>query len=790
MSSVRRRKKSLSNADELSRENGEEPARLKMFGLTVEDMTYFFLLLVPFALSWAIGFFGFSSIFVVAITFFVYVIFFSKQKYNDRHRYLQQLLGTASIVADLNDAEKTEKLNEVRSRGIPTRLLSDSLFSNDQERAEWLNEIIYQLWPFISRMIHKILKETVEPTVRDLIPQLKISFQKIDLGEVAPRVVAIKVYPQSDGDDKNRIDIDCQVAWVSSAEINVGILGNQAKIEQLMFFGKMRISLSPLMSDSPLVGAMSITFLTQPDIEYSLSGLATVANTPGIKSTVQRAIDDSFASLLVIPKRINIDIAPSEVHFLNFRLPVGIIRITVIQARDLENTDKIVLNFGKPDPYAIVKIGSDAGRTAHVDETLDPVWLTKLGVEKTTFDLSVYDLTSQEVLVELWDKDIDKDDFMGAVRVPVNDVYLEFQNFIRAQEKIAINEDESITEDEKNARGFIEKWFEVGGKEKAEGNLKLKLSWLSFTTDKITREIPSATSFNHFFVGVFVDRLIHLPDKYRGRPIYVEVTLRHKTENKMERQITYNGTAPDCSFAEVKWFFCKDIYNYQLSVNVKLAFKDKVIPGYSFSFLPWKLLEESDTEHPWSRKIEQSIDSETTNDSEGSNKFKLFYTVAVRRLDGHDAAFRIPKTEPKKAPKHGHSYMPPVKIPSTSNISSANSIGSCTTLQDLGGREPLCYAELTWRYSPNSQTVTVVVHKVSQKSFPAGAKIKCQCGGRAADTKKHPNIVNDKVEIKKCAETTAEAKIDILVRKGGKTLARGQVDIENTLRQKVDLYKQ
>jgi len=85
--------------------------------------------------------------------------------------------------------------------------------------------------------------------------------------------------------------------------------------------------------------------------------------------------------------------------------------------------------------------------------------------------------------------------------------------------------------------------------------------------------------------------------------------------------------------------------------------------------------------------------------------------------------------------------------------------------------------------------VTVVVHKVSE-SFPAGAKIKCQCGARAADTKKHPNIVNDKVEIKKCAETTADARIDILVRKGGKTLARGQVDIENTLRQKVDLYKQ
>ena len=62
-----------------------------MFGINIEDVTYFFLLLVPFALSWAIGYFGFSSIFIVAITVFVYVISFSKQKYNDRHRYLQQV---------------------------------------------------------------------------------------------------------------------------------------------------------------------------------------------------------------------------------------------------------------------------------------------------------------------------------------------------------------------------------------------------------------------------------------------------------------------------------------------------------------------------------------------------------------------------------------------------------------------------------------------------------------------------------------------------------------------------
>ena len=99
-----------------------------------------------------------------------------------------------------------------------------------------------------------------------------------------------------------------------------------------------------------------------------------------------------------------------------------------------------------------------------------------------------------------------------------------------------------MTEEEKNAKGFIEKWFNVGGKDNAEGTLKLKLSWLSFSTEKVNREIPLTTNFNHYFVGVFIDRLVHLPDKYRGRPIYVEVALKNKTGNNMEKQITYNGT--------------------------------------------------------------------------------------------------------------------------------------------------------------------------------------------------------------------------------------------------------
>jgi Ca2+-dependent lipid-binding protein len=60
---------------------------------------------------------------------------------------------------------------------------------------------------------------------------------------------------------------------------------------------------------------MSFTFLRHPDIEYQLSGLAAVANAPGIKAAVQRAVNDAIATYLVMPNRIDVPIATLELEF-------------------------------------------------------------------------------------------------------------------------------------------------------------------------------------------------------------------------------------------------------------------------------------------------------------------------------------------------------------------------------------------------------------------------------------------------------------------------------------------
>lgn len=139
--------------------------------------------------------------------------------------------------------ERQKKYKSFKDAKIPNRQVPAHLMHNDVQRAEWLNMIIQQMWPFISDFIKRILRETVEPSVKSLLPQLNIQFTEIHLGKYAPRITSVKVYEPKDGDARDRIELDCQIAWVSSAQIKLKILASTAEIEKLQFFGNMRITL-------------------------------------------------------------------------------------------------------------------------------------------------------------------------------------------------------------------------------------------------------------------------------------------------------------------------------------------------------------------------------------------------------------------------------------------------------------------------------------------------------------------------------------------------------------------
>lgn len=52
----------------------------------------------------------------------------------------------------------------------------------------------------------------------------------------------------------------------------------------------------------------------------------------------------------------------------------GVLRIHVIEAKDLMKMDISVLGKGKSDPYCILNVGAQIFRTQTIDSTVNPVW--------------------------------------------------------------------------------------------------------------------------------------------------------------------------------------------------------------------------------------------------------------------------------------------------------------------------------------------------------------------------------------------------------------------------------
>ncbi|GFN89713.1 extended synaptotagmin-like protein 2 [Plakobranchus ocellatus] len=86
------------------------------------------------------------------------------------------------------------------------------------------------MWPYIGEFVEKILRESVEPSVRKSLPAALQSFKfsTIDLGDIPPRTGGIKVYSQLKRDE---IYMDLELNYSSDCDIAVNIKGINAGIK-------------------------------------------------------------------------------------------------------------------------------------------------------------------------------------------------------------------------------------------------------------------------------------------------------------------------------------------------------------------------------------------------------------------------------------------------------------------------------------------------------------------------------------------------------------------------------
>ncbi|XP_057558811.1 extended synaptotagmin-1 isoform X2 [Hippopotamus amphibius kiboko] len=412
----------------------------------------------------------------------------------------------------------------------------------DVEKAEWLNKIVAQVWPFLGQYMEKLLAQTVAPAVRGSNPHLQtFTFTRVELGEKPLRILGVKVHS---GQRKEQILLDLNISYVGDVQIDVEVKKYfcKAGVKGMQLHGVLRVILEPLIGDVPIVGAVSMFFIRRPTLDINWTGMTNLLDIPGLSSLSDTMIMDSIAAFLVLPNRLLVPLVPDlqDVAQLRSPLPRGIIRIHLLAARGLGSKDKYVKGLieGKSDPYALVRVGTQTFCSRVIDEELNPKW-------GETYEVMVHEVPGQEIEVEVFDKDPDKDDFLGRMKLDVGKVL---------------------------QAGVMDEWFPLQG---GQGQVHLRLEWLSLLPDaeKLEQvlqwnrgvssrpEPPSAA-----ILVIYLDRAQDLPLKKGNKepnPM-VQLSIQDVTQ---ESKAVYSSNCP--VWEEAFRFFLQDPRSQELDVQVK-----------------------------------------------------------------------------------------------------------------------------------------------------------------------------------------------------------------------------
>eukprot|EP00252_Welwitschia_mirabilis_P016978 TRINITY_DN3775_c0_g1_i1.p1 TRINITY_DN3775_c0_g1~~TRINITY_DN3775_c0_g1_i1.p1 ORF type:complete len:500 (+),score=108.31 TRINITY_DN3775_c0_g1_i1:235-1734(+) len=285
------------------------------------------------------------------------------------------------------------------------------------EQVKWLNKMLSKLWPYVSEATAMVIKESVEPLLEDYRPPgiTSLKFNKFTLGSVAPKIEGIRVQSLK----KGQITMDVDLRWGGNPSIILGVqtLGPSLPIQlkDLKVFTMVRVVFQ-LAEDIPCISAVVVALLAEPKpiIDYTLKAIGgSLTAVPGLADKIDDTVETIIADTLMWPHRIVVPLGgvPVDTSELELR-PQGCLRVTVIKAASLKNMEII----GKSDPYVILYVRVlFKMKTKTIDNNLNPEW-------NETFDLIVEDKETQALTLEVFDKDVTKDELLGIVKYPLQDL--------------------------------------------------------------------------------------------------------------------------------------------------------------------------------------------------------------------------------------------------------------------------------------------------------------------------------------------------------------------------------
>uniref|UniRef100_A0A8C2G614 Extended synaptotagmin-3-like n=1 Tax=Cyprinus carpio TaxID=7962 RepID=A0A8C2G614_CYPCA len=326
--------------------------------------------------------------------------------WKNNRRGKDQRIDTA---IDFLENEKDVISTELRAMNMPAWI-----HFTDVEKAAWINKILQQAWPFFGMYMEKLLIENIQPSVRSSSPHLKtFTFTKVHMGQKAPTITGVRVYTHEL--ETREVILDLNIIYEADVDIDADVKpAIKVGVKGLQLQGMLRVILEPLIGQAPLVGGVTMFFIRRPvsmDITCNCVSWHVKRNLCLLSSHLsESAIVDVIASLMVLPNRMCFPLIDQvKVDQMKFPLPRGIVRVHVLEARDLVAKDTFMMGLvkGKSDPYTVLRVGNKQFKTKTIKETLNPRW-------NEVYEFVIHEAPGQELELELYDEDTDADDFLGS----------------------------------------------------------------------------------------------------------------------------------------------------------------------------------------------------------------------------------------------------------------------------------------------------------------------------------------------------------------------------------------
>ncbi|XP_049535380.1 extended synaptotagmin-2 isoform X1 [Anopheles darlingi] len=384
------------------------------------------------------------------------------------------------------------------------------VFFPDVERCEWLNKILKQVWPNANFYAKNLIKESIEPNIQQAMAGYKLNgfkFDRMILGTIPPRIGGVKVYDKNVS--RNEIIMDLDLFYAGDCDISFALSGLRGGIKDFQIHGTVRVIMKPLISQMPLIGGLQIFFLNNPNIDFNLVGVVDLLDMPGLSDILRKIIVEQVAAIMVLPNKLPI-VLSDGVPALSLKMPEpeGVLRIHVVEAKDLMKKDISMLGKGKSDPYAIISVGAQQFRTQTIDNTVNPKW-------DYWCEAEVNAILRQEIELNLWDWDpgfpgVQNDDFLGRATVEIS----------------------SVTKN-----GEIDTWLTL--EQAKHGLVHLRMTWFKLSSSKTDLRTAleetqhlRVTSMSTALLTVFIDSAKNLPQaRQQSQPDpYLVLSVGKKTE--------------------------------------------------------------------------------------------------------------------------------------------------------------------------------------------------------------------------------------------------------------------